>query len=98
LDVSGWDFNIRKYMDSDKPTDPHIGMITQEDLLAYLVGAMQRIEMQLASEAPPPWANRLFLELSKKISSLETEVSKIKSTCAARHGNGHGGQLKLFQE
>ena len=79
-------------MDSDKPTNPNGMMITQEDILSYLVGAMQRIESQLASDEPPPWAIRLFGEMSVRINSLETEVQKIKTTCASKHGNG---QLKL---
>jgi hypothetical protein len=74
--------------DSEKPTDPNV-MITQEDILSYLVGAVQRIESQLASEEPPPWAEKLF----SKLHSLETEVQQMKGTCAARHqGNG---QMKL---
>jgi hypothetical protein len=80
-------------MDSDKPTDPNGMAITQEDVLSYLVGAMQRIESQLASDEPPPWAKRLFGELAGRISVLEEEVQKIKVTCSAKHSNG--SQLKL---
>ena len=81
-------------MDSDKPTDPHGTIISQEDILAYLVGAMQRIESQLASDEPPPWAKKLLGDLTQRISSLETEVQNIRSTCSSRHSNGQG-QLKL---
>lgn len=81
-------------MESEKPTNPHGTMISQDDLIAYLVGAMQRIESQLASDEPPLWAKRLIGELSHRIISLEGEVQKIKLTCAAKHSNGNG-QLKL---
>lgn len=80
-------------MDSDKPTDPHVQMITQEDIMSYLVGAVQRIEAQLASEEAPPWAKKMLGEFSDRLKALEEDVAKIKTTCAARHGNG---QLKLL--
>jgi len=49
----------------------------------------------LVSENPPPWAKRLFSEISEQVASLETEVQRIKNTCASRHGNG---QLTLSYE
>jgi hypothetical protein len=49
-------------MDSDKPTDPNLNL-TNNDVMAYMVGAIQRIESQLASDEPPPWAKKLMLEI-----------------------------------
>jgi len=81
-------------MDSDKPTDPNGMAITQEDVLSYLVGAMQRIESQLASDEPPPWAKKLIGDLATRVTVLEQEVKKIQTTCSSRHNNGDS-QLKL---
>ncbi|MCK9567567.1 hypothetical protein M0R72_01295 [Candidatus Pacearchaeota archaeon] len=86
--------------DSELPTNPNGPMISQDDVLAYLVGAMQRIESQLASNEPPPWAIKLYETSLKKIEALEkrtevldVEIQKIKMACSARHSNGN--QLKL---
>jgi hypothetical protein len=57
-----------------------------------MVGAVQRIESQLVSEEPPPWIVKLFEKLSERISSLEDDIKKIKSTCSSRHENN---QIKL---
>ena len=74
-------------IDRDEPTDPAAtAMITQEDILSYLVGAVQRIELQVTQE--PPWASRLFeavLNLVSRVEKLESEVSRIKIVCAYRH-------------
>lgn len=66
--------------DSEKPTDPNI-IITKEDLFSYIVGAVQRIEAQLASDEAPKWAMQLF----ERLQNLETEVQNIKRNCSARH-------------
>lgn len=71
--------------DSEMPTNPSIPPITVAETLDYVVGSLHRIEAQLASEEPPPWAQKLF----ERISVLEKEVQAIKSTCSAKHGNGH---------
>jgi hypothetical protein len=71
--------------DSETPTNPANIKITVEETLDYVVGSLHRIESQLASEEPPPWALKLF----ERISVLEKEVQTIKSTCSAKHGNGH---------
>ena len=56
------------------------------------MGAVQRLEAIAASEEPPLWTNKLFGELVEKVTSLETEIQKIKVTCASKHSNS---QLKL---
>ena len=76
----------------ERDTDPAGPMITHDDLLSYLVGAVQRIELQLGSEDPPPWAAKLISainNLAQRTTILEEEVNKIKVVCAARHDNGH---------
>lgn len=71
--------------DSEAPTNPNIDFKPEESW-DYLLGAVQRIEAQLASEEPPPWAKKLL----SAISHLEHEVKQIKTTCASRHpSNGY---------
>jgi hypothetical protein len=76
----------------ERDTDPAGPMITHDDLLSYLVGAVQRIELQLSSEDPPPWAEKLISSinnLAERTTILEEEVNKIKGVCSSRHDNGH---------
>jgi hypothetical protein len=67
----------------DRPTDPSGLTMTHDDILAYLVGSVQRIEVQLSlltdssNEEPPAWAKKLF-----------EEIQHIKTNCKNRHENG----------
>lgn len=75
-------------MDSEKPTNPHGMSISHEDQMAYLIGSLQRIELQLASDEPPPWAKRFLTEISTKVQQLESEIKQIQNTCKTKHSNG----------
>jgi len=68
----------------DDKTDPSLPKISTEEILDYLVGAVSRIEAQIASDQPPPWAARLFARLDK-----------LEATCKERHCNGgkHVGSI-----
>lgn len=72
----------------DRDTDPNL-VLTQDDILSYLVGAMQRVESMLASEDPPPWARKLM-----------ERVDQLECNCRFHHGNGRpvsvlGAKLKI---
>jgi hypothetical protein len=72
-------------MMSEEKTNPHL-VLNTDDVLCYLVGAVQRIEMQLASDEPPQWAQRLF-----------NEIKNIKSTCINhKKSNGSNGKIIGF--
>jgi|GEM_PF-3161468 len=58
-------------------------MMTHDDIMAYLVGAVQRIESQLISEQPPPWALKL-VERIERLEKIERERQ-----------NGHS-KLRLY--
>jgi hypothetical protein len=62
-------------MKNDDKTDPNM-QLTHDDLMAYLVGAVHRIELQLASE--PAWVSR-----------LASRIEAIEKGCREKHGNGN---------
>lgn len=68
-------------MYDDEKTDPNL-KLSLEDILANLIGSVQRIESMLASGEPPPW----FERFSKRIDRLE-QLQK------EHHGNGHSGKV-----
>jgi hypothetical protein len=72
--------------ESDRPTDPHL-KLTHDDLMQYLVSAVQRIEMQMASDEPPPWAKKLF-----------QEMEHVKSNCKAHHPKNGGTEVWTFNK
>lgn len=64
--------------DDNKKTDPVGIVLTQEDVIAHLMGSLARIEAQLASGEPPPWAAQLI-----------ARIENIEKGCWERHQNGH---------
>ena len=68
-------------VDREHDTEPNL-KLTHDDILAFLVSSMQRIEAQLASEDPPAWAKKLF----DRFGALEIN-------CKQRHGNGKPSNL-----
>jgi hypothetical protein len=80
-------------MDSEMPTNPGISSITVEEQLDYILGTLRRIDAQLASNEPPPWAAKLISDMDHKIMKIETELKNIQSVCKFRHNNGNGSSI-----
>jgi hypothetical protein len=77
---------------NSEKTDPNLNL-TQEDLIGWLVGTVQGIQVTLNTiesklEETPPWAIRLFdgmINAISRIEKLEAKVNQKEAFCKFHH-------------
>lgn len=62
----------------DRDTDPQGLTLTHDDILAYLMGSMQRIESQMAD----------ILAMTQRVVDIECKQHQMEKNCHRNHGNG----------